>query len=390
MHSVNGTPSSLVNGTTHIDPVPSTPPVSIDVPKTLDSLQILRAWAAFMVVAVHLGMDTEQRYGTWILPKFTQAGIIGVDVFFCLSGFIMYYTSWRRFGVANAVRQFFYRRLVRIYPIYWIATLLLMALACWPESHLSTGSLSMRRVITSFLLLPQSGNPILVQGWTLVHEVRFYAIFGVMLLLSRRAGLGAMAVWAMLSFAVLLTSYFNQPLLDSGLPARAITYLCHPSSIQFVLGVGSAWIICHQRTPKWLDACLLPVAVVLIAIVVQWFPELAPKTKYYAITLFTIPSILLILGAALAERRWRPKLPGLGIALGNASYSVYLIHTMILGPMVWNLFPSSESTSLRLIWAGICVVVIHLLCWLFHIFVENPIHTRTLRATPTVSMSPAN
>jgi hypothetical protein len=100
-------------------PSDSAPPaagVFLHPPRTLDSLQFLRAWAAFIVVVYHVGLAMHARYGEWHLPGFTRAGLIGFDVFFCISGFIMYYKSGDQFAAPGAWRTFLARGFLRVYP----------------------------------------------------------------------------------------------------------------------------------------------------------------------------------------------------------------------------------------------------------------------------------
>lgn len=286
------------------------------------------------------------------------------------------------------MRVFLWRRFLRIYPVYWIVTLMTFLVCLWPESHMNVGNASFSRIIKSVFLLPQDDAPFVGQAWTLVHEIRFYSIFGFFLLFKRANAMWALSVWAATSMCVLVVSYINQPLLDSSLFSRAVTYLCHPCSIEFVLGVFAAYVVCHWRTPIWLDRYTLPVGMVLVSIVMQWFTELTLATKYSNITLFAIPSLLLVFGAALAERRWRPRLPIVGVSLGNASYSTYLIHILVIVPLVWNCLPTSLGPIETSVWACVLTMVVQVIGWFFHVAVESPLHRIASRATSCLSEKP--
>src|SRR5262245_46005196 len=85
--------------------------------KTLLSLQYLRAVAALGVVLFHA---VERRGVTGF-----DAGQMGVDVFFVLSGLMMWLISER---VARTPGQFFIERLARIAPTYWLATVFVLVL----------------------------------------------------------------------------------------------------------------------------------------------------------------------------------------------------------------------------------------------------------------------
>ena len=215
---------------------------------------------------------------------------MGVDVFFCLSGFIMYWTSWDSFGSAGAWRSFLSRRLLRIYPIYWIVTIATMVVCLFPASHLTIRDHSLGYLVKSFLLLPQDGPPLVTQGWTLVHEVRFYLVFGLLLLGSRRLALWLVAAWGVGSLATLVVSYVHPSLLDAGIASRALNFFFHPSSVEFILGIGAAYVVRHWATPRWLDCVVLLAAAIATAAAMICYPELHASTKYAAITLFAILS----------------------------------------------------------------------------------------------------
>ena len=355
--------ASASSGETHPNP-----------PKTLQSLQVLRAWAALIVVITHVGDSIFGRYGVWCLPHFTHAGIMGVDVFFCLSGFIMYYTSWNSFGLPGAWLGFLGRRLLRIYPIYWIVTIATLVACLIPASHLMLRDRSLGYLVNSFLLLPQNGSPVITQGWTLVHEVRFYLVFGLLLVGSRRLAFWLLLAWGVGSLTTLAVSFLDPSLLDAGIVSRAANFFFHPNSVEFILGVGAAYVIRRWATPRWFDCIVFPTAAIVTAAVMVWFPELLTSAKYSAFILFVIPSFLLVLGAALAERRWRPRMPTLGVALGDASYSTYLIHNLVAIPIVWNLLPSGASPTFLIACAVATVLVVHAGGWLVHVVAERPLH----------------
>ena len=107
----------------------------------------------------------------------TILGQAGVDVFFVISGFIMWMVTAEPVGPA----QFLWHRVVRIVPLYWIATLIMAA-------HRSS---SVSDTVNSLLFWPyRDANdelwPVLVQGWTLNFEMFFYLLFAAALIIPRR------------------------------------------------------------------------------------------------------------------------------------------------------------------------------------------------------------
>jgi exopolysaccharide production protein ExoZ len=85
----------------------------------IESIQMLRAFAASLVVIGHLlgnAAHKPELFGYLGTPHF--GGGVGVDVFFLISGFIMVFASSRLFGSLSGSREFLVRRLIRIIPLY--------------------------------------------------------------------------------------------------------------------------------------------------------------------------------------------------------------------------------------------------------------------------------
>lgn len=345
-------------------------------PAGFATIQALRGIAAFLVVCLHVAELIEARTGTWPLPHAFHAGMIGVDIFFCLSGFIMYFTSKDGFGLPGACHRFLLRRFLRIYPVYWVVAGLTLLVGIWEPKVVGGLGLSWGYVAKSLMLLPQNTSPIVGPGWTLVHEVRFYATFGLLLLLPRVWGLRGVLIWGILSFGILVVSYFDTGWLSSNLLGRALNYFFHPGSMEFALGVLAAWLVLHRPTTDIVNRLVLGAGVVGTLIVAFWFDELKPNTKYFAISLFAIPSFLLVLGLTLCERRWRMRVPETLVLLGDASYSTYLTHILLLVPIVGNLLPLGWLNSPFSLAAWSLVVFLHVAGVCFYLGIEGPLHRK--------------
>ena len=90
--------------------------------ETLPGIQALRALAASAVLVAHTGGEFEQHLSLHgLMPNFVNGGA-GVDLFFVISGFVMVYSSERLFARRASFRTFFTRRVIRIVPLYWTMT----------------------------------------------------------------------------------------------------------------------------------------------------------------------------------------------------------------------------------------------------------------------------
>jgi exopolysaccharide production protein ExoZ len=143
----------------------------------LNSLQILRALAALLVLLFHgQGVVKQVFHGNYFNQYFSM-GKCGVDIFFVLSGFIIFYTNHKLIGKPSSFLGFIKKRLIRIYPIYWIVTLAILPAYLFVPSFGQGDELQTNVIIPSFLLVPGYRAPILVAGWTLIHELLFYLLF---------------------------------------------------------------------------------------------------------------------------------------------------------------------------------------------------------------------
>ncbi|MBY9064149.1 acyltransferase [Sphingomonas yunnanensis] len=297
------------------------------VPRQLDGIQILRGIAASIVVFHHY-CQMVQAHGRSTLASFrsfTWVGASGVDIFFCISGFVIVYSllarpqevGWRSFVVA---------RIKRIVPLYWLFTLVIVAL--WASGRaMKTLVLTPDLLLRSLLLLPVTKiatdgrvnhHPILDQGWTLQYEALFYVACTLVIVLlgSRRVfPWTPVAVAAVAVLAVLLPG--------------APPYLHDPLMLEFVGGTLLGWLAATgrlhalpaRRAIAW--GCILLGAGALMA------TSLLSDPVELRVLVWGVPGFLLVLGCILVEPRRGGRIVDGAIFLGAASYSIYLAHGVI-------------------------------------------------------------
>jgi exopolysaccharide production protein ExoZ len=210
-------------------------------------LQALRAIAAWLVVADHALLDvTHGDLGNPATLVAWTMGSAGVYVFFVISGFIMVQICWDDFGRRGAAANFMRRRIIRIVPLYWLATVGAFAFHKVSATHGANAGWS--ELLRSMLFIPyrvEDGNwtPVLSQGWTLNYEMFFYTIFAAAVAFPRQIAIPVIA--SALAIFVLVGS-----LLPAGIPA----YLSSPIVLWFVLGIGLAviWRMYGFVEPQWL------------------------------------------------------------------------------------------------------------------------------------------
>lgn len=286
------------------------PPV---MPKIL-SIQYLRAAAALMVVFFHAdGMAQEYFNFTGL-----SFGAAGVDIFFVISGFIMWITtaSQRITPVSFAVN-----RIIRIVPLYWAMTLLLYG--GWlifrdPATLPSLGNL-MRSLLFIPFVSPRTGEiqPLLIAGWTLNFEMFFYAVFACGLLIARRH--------RALVVCTILAALVAAPLFVSPTGPVALTYTS-PLLIEFMVGCLLGGMYERGALPRPGVAMFL----LIIGCGLLLTSGMLSAANITAARFFHwgLPAFLIVTGALALEsklKQWR-----LPMLLGDASYSIYLTHGVVL------------------------------------------------------------
>ena len=261
------------------------------------------------------------------VPMFEQ-GAAGVDIFFAISGFVMYATAAK----ANHDWQgFLIGRASRILPLYWFCTLLLGGSALLLPSLFKTFNTNVETLVSSLLFLPiysEEGQirPLLQMGWTLHYEVLFYAITGVCLLLSQRN-----AAWLAASALAIGASVLSA--MDASLRHTPLILLA-PIVTEFLFGV----LIAHIATKQRLDSrpadmrlrtvaiLALPAAVALIG------SSQSAGVGWERVVYWGLAGALLLYAGVIFEptvQRHFFKLTG-GRFLGDVSYALYLTHGFAL------------------------------------------------------------
>lgn len=340
--------------------------------RKLHSLQALRALAALLVVADHAiyYLAEKQDVARSLQNLAWFLGTFGVDIFFVISGFIMIYTARELFGTRLGFAKFAYRRIVRIVPLYWLATILAAGLLLrhqFPSNFEILTSLAFIPVVTQ---IGEPLRPILGVGWTLNLEMFFYALFTLSLLFSRRSG-----TILVVSLLVLLVAAGGllRPVADTSDPLTVATFLTNPILLLFAAGVvlGAAIALSEDaafRVPLGAITIIGLVAGAIALFVVC--VDRAPWPLGWQIVFWAL-CVAIVLVALIAEER-RSSALGILERLGDASYSVYLFHFLVIAAVgrVWltafGHIPQWPFIAIAFVTATIAGLLIHL-------WVERPL-----------------
>ncbi|MCB2096760.1 MAG: acyltransferase, partial [Parvularculaceae bacterium] len=289
----------------------------------LENIQALRGAAALMVLAAHV-KEAESDYGGVgaLLPHNLYMGVVGVDLFFLISGFVMTHVALSGARNVKAGRRFLYNRAARIYPAYWAATLVLMVLYAG-KLALFDEATPFPNPVATFLLTPSPYYPLLPVGWTLVHEMYFYAVFTLFIFWNGVRLPLFLAVWAGVVIASLALGAFG---------ANAWTKVVfNPLTFEFMVGALIAIAVRNGvvkfAAPALVAGCAI-FAVQTVFFADRLYPSVMGQFAWRA-AIFSAPFALILYGAAALEKSSGALAPKWLREAGDASYSLYLIHVPV-------------------------------------------------------------
>jgi exopolysaccharide production protein ExoZ len=290
-------------------------------PPQLTSIQSLRGFAALAVCIAHLHAVEAKFGGTPLLGNWVTAGFAGVDLFFVISGFVMVWVTHLHQGEAAKIPRFWLGRLLRIYPLWWLVLSMIVVVWLVEPTWVYSSHLSEPNLLKSYLLFPDKELPLHAVGWTLIHEVWFYLVFGLLLALPKPILPFALLLWATIVAAVsLLRPSPGDPVL---------TLIRHPLAIEFIIGALVGILATKRYFPAAATLLKLGLFLLLLAVLsIASNPSQAFSSEWTRVLLFGAPFGLILWGWVGVETsgqtsgKWSQK-------LGDWSYALYLIHVPV-------------------------------------------------------------
>ena len=294
----------------------------------LNNIQYLRGVAALIVVVAHSISSLMRAHGSVIHVR----GQFGVDLFFVISGLVMYLVCRGKFGAPDAPADYLRKRIARIVPAYWFWTMVCVLLFA-----LTMRAPSINDVLRSLGFVPYGGavtpRPVLGVGWTLTFEAFFYVLAAAALCFRQGLRLLIAALLVLPTLGVIAHP-----------AAPVIAVWTSPRLLEFASGIGLGLV----RDQIRFGALLLPAAAlaIVLALGTQFlFPESTPL-------LVRLPLAVVVVGAAAlgTDDQGRGMFARAGAALGDISYGVYLTHSIVLAALLrlshsWWMFPIAVVTS---------------------------------------------
>lgn len=307
-----------------------------------DSIQALRGITALFVALEHV--------------RFLNCGAFGVDIFFCISGFMAMFASH------HTAKDFLKKRIIRIYPFYALMTIgTFILLLLFPGMfHLTQANPS--SLIKSLLFIPfeiSEGilQPLVRVGWTVNYEMIFYLIFALSMAISHK-------------YRGLVCSIFLGALVLLGqiLPHNntLLTFYGDYIQLEFILGILLYYVVrklyalfenangTALTIGGFISFALTAALFLILAVTKQQTPIAGfGRVLYWGLPAFFIVLFTFFMDLRLKPAKWL-------VTLGNMSFSIYLIHyypLMFIDRKLYSLESLSPMAVIATI-LGLIVVII--------------------------------
>ena len=292
-------------------------------------VQILRGFAALLVISFHVAWNLQDGNGFTRLsvPYFGNGG---VDLFFLISGFVIVWTTRGSWQVQGVWRTFLEKRLIRIIPLYWLLTSVKIAIILIVPFMARNSTLTVWNSVASFLLIPSFNGqhdilPVISAGWTLCFEMFFYYAFTLCLVLRVRPDRALTPIFIVLA----AVGCFRTP--GWGAEARVLD----PLLLEFVAGMWIAELASRQWFRYGIGTLELCALLGSGCVGLMLSDLLPPQSAYtYRVIVWGIPSAAIMLSVVGLEGRIAMQRLRIPLILGDASYSIYLVHVVLLSPVI--------------------------------------------------------
>lgn len=320
------------------------------------SIQILRAVAVWFVVFHHIKQIIfSDAIGISLINEIAHKGAAGVDLFFVISGFIIYQSIYSK---EISAAQFAINRAIRIIPAYWLFTGIAALLALCFDGLMYVTTINPELLMRSFFFIPTERSdltvyiPFLTVGWTLNYEVFFYLLSSLVLLISRDKYI------ILISSLIFFSNESLKPFMSQ------MPFFSNGMMLEFLLGIFIAYFhkngLFNNIRPRLLiitSACS--------------FLFIFNRPEDHDALYIGLPSAVIVASfIGLEPFIKKTKTVNFIVRLGDYSYSTYLCHVIIICTLLYILKGSSHAkytTSL------LCIPFIILISYVSYKYIEKPI-----------------
>lgn len=311
----------------------------------INNIQILRAFAAINVVVYHVLYLSSIYFDKINFLNFLKGwGLNGVDLFFVISGFIIFHTQLNN---KKNIYQFIKSRLARVVPSYWIITLFYAFLYFLFPNLFNNLTISSEKIFYSlffFSQLIEDLGPIVNVGWTLEYEMLFYIMFSIFLFFKK--------------FNII---YINIIFIILILLSKNFLFF------EFLFGINIAYFYNKKNLNSKVGLLIFFIGLSILVLSLKPISIFHIDNDINRVFFWGIPSLLIVLGFIYCKPVYNKFL----LFLGNASYSIYLVHFMVITSFCKIFYPYLILVETDFIVIILIFLGVSLSC-LFYIFVEKP------------------
>ncbi|MGJ0636859.1 acyltransferase family protein [Xenorhabdus bovienii] len=306
-------------------------PVNKDNAKKLNSIQAMRGIAALLVMLFHFRVYFNLPFYDFGNVLFSS-GEIGVTIFFMISGFIMEHTH-RKSGKNEAI-SFAIKRIVRIYPLYFISTILWILIINIFDNE--SVDISFSNVVKSLLFYPLSNNgaphfgySTLYVGWTLNYEMIFYFTFFISVFFQKIRSIILYSIWlsSLTILPFLATGKISiTPSVDYEFSINYVQLISNPIVLNFIIGVTIAKVL-NKKTINFSKE--LSITLIIMTSTFCWWQYINNVNPGTGIGQWGIGIAVLLFLLINHEISFSMKVPSFLVHLGRISFSLYLLHSIV-------------------------------------------------------------
>ncbi len=333
----------------------------------LNNIQMLRAIAALLVVFHHALPHYAVMGGEiTLISSIGEWGFLGVDIFFVISGFIMAYTTFNKERTFLNAKIFMKHRLFRIYLGYWPFFFVMLALFFVTNPQ----KISDLDVVGSFFLInADMFQLVLPISWSLSYELYFYFLFLFTFIFSIKQLYVLIPVFIGLILFLVLYSFFNSEFQQHFFYSHFL--------LEFFAGV-----LLYMYKDHLMRSWMLPVSLLIVVIAYSYGITYETKNGLFRVLTFGTGALFIVLMALLLEQKNIYRAGKQFEALGNASYTLYLSHLIII--QLFYLFGlrgffSSEGVVLPLIGLFVMIALTVIFSLLYYQKIEKPVYQKAIR-----------
>lgn len=305
--------------------------------RSLENIEALRLIAALGVMLSHIG------YGYYYAKGFSAS--IGVNLFFCISAFLMMYNTEQ-----SLPKHFVVKRIIRLTPLYWLLTILTFA-ASYFVSGFGQKNIGIDELIKSLLFLPYARDglkdmdvirPIVGPAWTMNNDFWFMLIFALSAKLShKKRGLltCSLCLIARICGEILPGDWAIARFMQRNIWFNYIAGIC----------VYYLWTLTRNKATKLKSISALWFPVVSLLLVLLFFTA---KPAWVVTLLCSV--ILFTVLFAFSQMH----MPRVVTWFGTISYAFYLIHYYVI--MILSYFFDFSKFTLSTVIGTIIVLLLSL------------------------------